>query len=130
MISYSGMKSFIQFTVVVLLVASPAIISAFSPARTPWSSHVASTSINLARLNHVKMAGKSAKSKEEDLELTRAAIMQHISSEIDEVVVVAEKNDDEPSDTEDVDSEAGKGKRAAIKSFGSKMKKKIQNKSD
>eukprot|EP00580_Thalassiosira_gravida_P000008 CAMPEP_0201608790 /NCGR_PEP_ID=MMETSP0492-20130828/8888_1 /ASSEMBLY_ACC=CAM_ASM_000837 /TAXON_ID=420259 /ORGANISM="Thalassiosira gravida, Strain GMp14c1" /LENGTH=76 /DNA_ID=CAMNT_0048073763 /DNA_START=291 /DNA_END=521 /DNA_ORIENTATION=- len=76
------------------------------------------------------MAGKSAKSKEEDLELTRAAIMQHISSEIDEVVVVAEKNDDEPSDTEDVDSEAGKGKRAAIKSFGSKMKKKIQNKSD
>jgi len=76
------------------------------------------------------MAGKSAKSQEEDLELTRAVIMQHISSEIDEVVVVAEKNDVEQSQTEDDASEAGKGKRAAIKSFGSKMKKKIQNKTD
>mmetsp|Transcript_3806 Transcript_3806/g.8582 ORF Transcript_3806/g.8582 Transcript_3806/m.8582 type:complete len:130 (-) Transcript_3806:277-666(-) len=129
MISYSGMKSFIQFTIVVLLTASPAIISAFSPARTPWSGDVASNSINLARLNDVKMAGKSAKSKEEDLELTRAVIMQHISSEMDEVVVVAENTDDGQSQTEDVASEA-KGKRAAIKSFGSKMKKKIQNKSD
>jgi len=91
----------------------------------------------VAKLTTVKMAGKFARSNEEDLELTRAIIMQHISSADDNMMVA---DDDEQSQTAGASTSSssgvsadGKGNRQPlkkIKSFGSKMKSKIKSKLD
>jgi len=112
----------------VLLTISPAIISAFAPGRTAASGNnvLASNNISAAKSTPLKMAGKSARSNEEDLELTRAIIMQHISSADDNAA-----DDDEQSGASMSSSGVsadGKGKLKKIKSFGSKMKSKIKSK--
>jgi len=102
----------------VLLVVSPAATSAFSPGRT---------GNYFARLNGVKMMGKPASSKEEDLDLTRSIIMQHIASADNDILA----DDDDDGQSQKVVASDGKGNRQPmkkIKSFGSKMKKKIKNK--
>lgn len=69
--------------------------------------------------------GNPAKSKEEDLELTRAIIMNHIASD-DSVV------DDGDADSSTAGSSAdGEGSRQPlkkIKSIGSKIKNKLKSK--
>lgn len=134
------MKSFFQFTIVTLLSIAPAI-SAFAPPGRIINrvNDVASASAHnkyapvTVKISMVMGRDKVAKSKEDDLELTRAIIMQHIASDDNTVV------DDNNDDSSQTDSEDGEGKLEKIKSnvkrgqkkiqsVGSKIKNKLKNK--
>ena len=112
------MKSLLNIAIITLLSLYPTIILAFSPSsRIPNKQY--------ARL-HVKVSmgqAKPARSKEDDLELTRAIIMKHIQTTDTSSIDGAEVDDDDASSGEDKQPlrkrEAVKKK---IKEFGAKVK--------
>ena len=114
------MKSLLNIAIITLLSVYPTIISAFSPIRIPNNQY--------ARL-HVKVSmvrGKPARSKEDDLELTRAIIMKHIESTDMPAVDGAEDDDDEASSEGGGDKPLRKREKVKnkIKEFGAKVKSK------
>lgn len=68
-------------------------------------------------------AKRPAKSKEDDLELTRAVIMRHIASSEDEAVYDEDDDDDESPKNDGADDALQK-----IKSIGTKVKSKVRSK--
>ena len=125
------MRSFPLFIAALLIIARP--VSAFVPGRVPsCGCNVASDTVNFDRLN-VIMGGKPAKSKEEDMELTRAIIMKHIASTDDTVVDDGDEEESQPvasssSSSSSTDRDEKPGKREKIKSLGRKVKKKVKKK--
>lgn len=127
------MKSILQCTIVLLLALAPAMIaSAFSPARAVGNQ------VAVARLNmSLGMGGKPAKSAEEDLDLTRAIILKHISA-TDDSVDDDDGGDDESGGSSDSSdylmslssstSEKIKKPLKKAKSVGKKIKNKLKKK--
>mmetsp|Transcript_45129 Transcript_45129/g.94657 ORF Transcript_45129/g.94657 Transcript_45129/m.94657 type:complete len:141 (+) Transcript_45129:267-689(+) len=131
------MKSVIKFAIALLLVVFPAGVSAFSFAIAPFFVPVkavgsairsgpdgVSSAIKSARLTMRLKAGEPADSKEEDLELTLAVIMQHISSSDD--MITDDDEDDDGENNEKGDENVSTLKK--VKSIGSKMKQKVKKK--
>lgn len=124
------MKSILQFPIVALLLIAPAMISAFT-STTPAVRSIGvfnpspTNNNNFARLSvRVGMAEKAAKSKEEDLELTRSIIMSHIASSDD---LVMDDGDDDNGDDDD-ESPSSSSPVSKIKSAGKKIKDKVKSK--
>lgn len=121
------MKSILQCTIVLLLALAPAMIaSAFSPARA-FGNQVAVARLNMS----LGMGGKPAKSAEEDLDLTRAIILKHISATDDSVDDDDGGGDDESggsSDSSSSTSEKIKKPLKKAKSVGKKIKNKLKKK--
>ena len=131
------MKSILQCTIVLLLALAPAMIaSAFSPARA-FGNQVAVARLNMS----LGMGGKPAKSAEEDLDLTRAIILKHISAmddSVDDSVDDDDGGDDESGGSSDSSdylmslssstSEKIKKPLKKAKSVGKKIKNKLKKK--
>ena len=128
------MKSILQCTIVLLLALAPAMIaSAFSPARA-FGNQVAVARLNMS----LGMGGKPAKSAEEDLDLTRAIILKHISATDDSVDDDDDGGDDESGGSSDSSdylmslssstSEKIKKPLKKAKSVGKKIKNKLKKK--
>mmetsp|Transcript_10599 Transcript_10599/g.14200 ORF Transcript_10599/g.14200 Transcript_10599/m.14200 type:complete len:115 (-) Transcript_10599:335-679(-) len=102
--------------IVGLLALTVANAAAFVPSTSTTSSVVSST-----ELFGIKTGpkGKAAKSKEEDLELTRSIIMDHIGSVPDELVV--EKKVEEVAIAENEEEDVG-----SLRKLGRKIKGKIR----
>lgn len=119
------MKSPFQLSAVLLLALAASAVSAFAPGKILSSSgKAASNYMRFARMNVKIMAGSSAKSKEEDLELTRTIIMNHIASS-DTVI-----DDDEDDEAKSDGTVTGGKPLKKLKSLGSKIKKKLKSKLD
>mmetsp|Transcript_13216 Transcript_13216/g.32116 ORF Transcript_13216/g.32116 Transcript_13216/m.32116 type:complete len:124 (-) Transcript_13216:456-827(-) len=118
------MKQIFHFIIVALIVVAPATISAFVPGKILGEN--AASNVKFARLNVKICMGRreAAKSKEEDIDLTRAIIMNHIESSdgLENYGDGGESDIVEPADVE------GKKSLKKIKSIGTKIKKKLKSK--
>ena len=119
------MKSLSYITIFALLAIAPAIVSAFAPGRIP-SQKVVASKFNTIQLNLKFSKGAPAKSKEEDVDLTRAIIMSHIAMTDDDIEDDIIGDDDFDSE-ESVDVEKNEPLKK-IKSVGRKIKKKLKSK--